>query len=87
MNDRISTDVYILSQRDLAAREDAAYRRGVERGKFEASIEAGTAEVARNCANWKDGYCDTCGAQNQDMQITEDYRCPRFRRRVSFRPR
>lgn len=77
----ISPEIYILTQRDLGEREAAAFRRGVERGKFEASIEAGKAEVARNCANWKEGYCEVCGAQTQGMQISEDYKCPRFTRR------
>lgn len=78
MRDNISVDVYILSHRDLSAREEAAFRRGVDRGRFEASMEAGKAEVALNCTNWADGYCETCGAQTQSFQVNSDYKCPRF---------
>jgi hypothetical protein len=78
----VSTDVYILSQRDLAEREDAAYRRGVERGKFEAAMIAGKAEVAMNCSQWKDGRCEMCGAQSQGMEVGADYKCPYFTRRA-----
>ena len=44
----ISSDVYILSARDLDQREQLAFRRGVERGRFEASMEAGKEPVAIN---------------------------------------
>lgn len=81
MSERISTDVYILSQRDLDDREQKAFRRGVERGKFEAMMAAGKAEVALNCANWKDGRCESCGAQSQGMEVGGEFKCPRFRPR------
>jgi hypothetical protein len=81
MSVRISTDVYILSQCDLDDREQRAFRRGVERGKFEAMIAAGKAEVAANCSNWKDGLCERCGAQWQGMEVGADYKCPHFTRR------
>lgn len=78
MRTNISPDVYILSQRDLAEREDAAFRRGVERGKFEAAIAAGKAPVALNCQNWCAGHCQICGAQHQDFQVSGDFKCPNF---------
>lgn len=76
MSNRISSDIFILTARDLQAREDAAYQRGVARGRFEA---ANTKQrVARNCNNWKDGYCDTCGAQSQSFEVHADFECPHF---------
>lgn len=81
MRDRISTDVYILSQRDLDARERASFLRGVERGKFEAMMEAGKAKVALNCSQWKDGRCEMCGAQHHGMEVSADYKCPYFTQR------
>lgn len=74
----VSNDVYILSQRDLDEREQAAFRRGVERGKFEAAMAAGNAKVAINCRNWKDGSCETCGVQHQYFEVGADYKCPHF---------
>lgn len=82
MTDHISTDVYILSQRDLDAREQIAYKRGVERGKLEASLASGKAEVAINCGHWKNGRCGTCGVQWQGMEVGADYKCPHFVRRA-----
>ncbi|MDB5584825.1 MAG: hypothetical protein JWR80_10001 [Bradyrhizobium sp.] len=82
MRDRISTDVYILSQRDLDDREQKAFTRGVERGKFEAAMAAGKAEVAINCGHWKNGRCGTCGAQWQGMEVSADFKCPHFVRRA-----
>lgn len=81
MTHNISSDVFILSARDLDAREHRAFLRGVERGKFEAQIAAGSAPVAQNCANWSDGRCETCGVQWQNMEVGADYRCPSFTRR------
>lgn len=77
--DQISQDVFILSARDLDEREQAAFRRGVERGKFEAAMAAGKAEVALNCVNWKNGICDSCGAQHQGCEVSVDFKCPHFR--------
>lgn len=81
MRSNISPDIYILTQRDLDAREKASFLRGVERGKFEASVEAGNAKVARNCSQWRDGRCEMCGAQSQGMEVGADYKCPHFTRR------
>jgi hypothetical protein len=77
----ISSDVFILSARDLEEREHKAFKRGVERGKFEEGMRRGEARVAINCANWKDGYCEMCGAQTQNMAISAEYACPSFVRR------
>lgn len=77
----VSTDVYILSQRDLDEREQKAFHRGVERGKFEAAMAAGRAEVALNCKHWKDGRCEVCGVQWQSHEVTSDFKCPHFVRR------
>lgn len=67
MADHISSDVYILSARDLDARTQAAFQRGVERGRLEERIAIGKEQVAFNCANWKDGRCESCGVQWQGM--------------------
>lgn len=74
----ISSDVFILSQRELQEREDAAFRRGVERGKFEERAAMNKEPVAKNCKHWTDGYCDHCGAQSQSCQVSWDYKCPHF---------
>lgn len=81
MRDNISPDIYILTQRDLTAREDAAFQRGVRRGIFEARAASGKEPVALNCANWKDGRCETCGAQWQGMEVDGLFKCPSFRQR------
>ena len=47
----ISPNVVILTRNELRAREDAAYQRGVERGKFEATHV--NTKVARNCKYWR----------------------------------
>lgn len=77
----ISAGVYILTQRDLDEREQAAFHRGVERGRFEERIKIGKEPVALNCKNWKDGYCETCGAQHQMFEVGGDYKCPHFIKR------
>ena len=40
MSANISPDVVILTRRELSEREDSAFKRGVERGKFEAATHA-----------------------------------------------
>ena len=77
----ISSDVYILSYRDLEERERKAFQRGVERGKLEAAMAAGGAEVAQNCANWHDGRCQSCGVQWQYFEVSAEFKCPHFNRR------
>lgn len=78
---RISPGIYILTDADLKRREEVAFRKGVERGRFEARIEGGKEEVARNCANWRRGRCEQCGVQWQDHQVIFDFKCPHFVRR------
>jgi hypothetical protein len=78
MAPNISVDVYILSARDLDKREQDAFRRGVERGRFEASMEAGKERVAINCKHWRSGVCDHCGAQTQGCEVSAEYKCPHF---------
>lgn len=77
---RISPEVHILTERELREIKDDAFQRGVERGKFEARTS--DRKVARNCANWKDGYCESCGAQHQSFQVSGDYACPNFKPRT-----
>jgi hypothetical protein len=77
---RVSPNVVIMTRQELHDLEQRAFTRGVERGKFEVGIGA-SERVARNCANWKDGICDDCGAQNQGCQITPDWACPHFKPR------
>jgi hypothetical protein len=38
--------------------------------------------VSRNCANWSNGRCQSCGAQWQDMEVGPDFKCPHFRART-----
>lgn len=37
--------------------------------------------IARNCANWKDGVCDSCGVQWQGCEVSESHRCAYFQMR------
>lgn len=39
------------------------------------------ARIARNCNNWRDGRCGSCGAQWQQNEVSADFACPYFRRR------
>lgn len=77
----ISSDIYILTGRDLDDRENKAFQRGVDRGRLEERIVIGKEQVAFNCAQWKDGRCEMCGAQHQGMEVSGDYKCPYFTRR------
>jgi hypothetical protein len=81
MRNNISSGVYILTQQDLNEREHAAYVRGVERGRLEESMARGIEKVAVNCAHWKNGICDHCGAQHQGCEVSYDFYCPHFVRR------
>jgi len=72
----ISPDVVILTRRELAQIKDAEYQRGVRRGVFEASNP--DIHVAYNCANWKDGVCNHCGAQHQGCEVHGSYKCPHW---------
>jgi hypothetical protein len=54
----------------------------VKRGRFEASAKGQSDRVSRNCANWNDGRCQSCGAQWQDMEVGPDFKCPNFRERA-----
>ena len=77
----VSGDVYILSRADLEQRLSESFQRGVNRGRFEERVLIGKEPVALNCANWKDGHCETCGAQHQGMEVGGDFRCPHFTKR------
>jgi len=70
----ISPDIYILTQAELNAKLDKAFKRGVERGKFEAGNTHHP--VARNCGHWINGICDTCGSQTQHNEVDPDFKCP-----------
>lgn len=74
----ISTDVYVLSARDLDERERRAYQRGVARGRFEAKAEMGKEQVALNCRHWDNGICNHCGAQHQGCEVDAMFKCPHF---------
>ena len=79
----ISPNVVILTREELREREQRAFIRGVERGKFEASCEGRNQKVARNCGNWRHtqgqiGICDICGAQHHGCEIGADFACPGF---------
>jgi hypothetical protein len=74
----ISSDVYILSQSDLDAREQRAFQRGVARGRFEERVAMGKEKVALNCAHWKDGRCESCGVQWQHFEVDGTFQCPHF---------
>lgn len=83
MSEYISQNVVILTRAELREREDAAFQRGVERGKFEAQSAASRDKlpIAQNCRYWSGGYCQRCGAQHQSCQVGADFRCPHFERR------
>jgi hypothetical protein len=72
----ISPNVVILTTKELREREDRAFQRGVERGKFEAGHI--NTRVARNCIHWRSGRCETCGSQIQAFEVSGDYKCPHF---------
>lgn len=81
----ISDGIYILTWQDLNARENAAFSRGVERGRLEEKLGP-RREVAYNCKNWTSkggvmGYCEVCGAQTQGMEVSGDFKCQNFTRR------
>lgn len=82
----ISPSIFILTAADLEERERKSFLRGVERGKHEAQIAAGKAPVALNCANWKDGCCQSCGVQWQNMEVGAEYKCPHFKPRSAALP-
>ena len=73
---KVSPNVVIMTKDELRARENAAFQRGVARGKFEAATPS--LRVSRNCANYHDGICNVCGAQWQGCEVGPDYRCPQF---------
>ncbi len=41
--------------------------------------------IARNCANWKDGVCESCGVQWQHHEVGPDFKCPHFTPRLPQR--
>lgn len=75
-----------MTRAELRQIEDAAFRRGVERGKFEAVARNPTDRLARNCANYSDGRCEICGVPWQYFECGPDYKCPHFTARPSARP-
>lgn len=76
----ISSNVVILTSEELRAKEDAAFQRGVQRGRFEA-LRPKDERISQNCANWSDGICNSCGAQWQGCEVGPDFECPHFRKR------
>lgn len=80
----VSPNVVIMTFEELRQKEDAAFHRGVERGKFEAASAAteNKRPIARNCANWSGGECSSCGVPWQGMQVDEGHACTNFRRRT-----
>lgn len=78
---RISPNVFILTCQELDEIKNQAFKRGVERGKFEASPSYRDGPYARNCAHWKNGICDYCGAQSQGCEVNADFKCPHFQQR------
>lgn len=77
----VSSNVVIMTTRELDERCRESFLRGVERGKFEASDAWASGPYARNCANWSDGRCQSCGVLHQGMEVDADFRCPNFTRR------
>lgn len=83
MSGSISPNVVILTCDELRAKEDAAFKRGFDRGTFEARMPKDR-RVSQNCANWKPtadpliGICNSCGAQHQYCEVGRDYKCPHF---------
>lgn len=74
----ISSDVHILSSRALDEIEQRAYRRGVERGKFEERLARGEERVAATCKNWDGRACHHCGAQKEHEEVSAEYKCPHW---------
>lgn len=79
----VSSDVHILSERELDRIKNEAFQRGVTRGRFEERCFHKQEPVALNCNNWNNGNCETCGAQTQYFQVSWDYKCPHFTERKS----
>lgn len=79
----VSPNVVIMTLDELRSKEDAAFHRGVARGKFEA-FRSKDERVARNCANWQPspnpliGTCNSCGSQIQHCEVGVDYKCPHW---------
>lgn len=71
----ISPNIVILTRDELDDRENKAFQRGL--------IEALNPDlhIARNCAHWRDGRCERCGAQWQGMEVSSDFACPHFEAR------
>jgi hypothetical protein len=80
----ISPNVVILTRQELSEIEAKAFQRGVARGKFEAGSTS--QRVARNCANWAGGRCETCGVQWQYFDVNGDFACPHFKVRLPAPP-
>jgi hypothetical protein len=79
----ISKNINILTDQDLDKIRDDAFQSGVKRGRFEERFEINRAPVALNCANWKDGHCETCGVQWQYHKVDALHKCADFVSRSS----
>lgn len=78
----LSPNVVIMTRQELDERENAAFQRGVKRGRYEAAADRSTERVARNCINWSGGRCESCGVQWQHHEVDADFKCPHFARRA-----
>lgn len=73
-----------MTTRELDDVKNAAFQRGVARGRFEAASDQTKADarIAANCETWKDGQCEVCGVAWQGFMVDAGYDCgDKFRRR------
>lgn len=79
----VSSDVHILTSRDLDVIEQKAFQRGVARGKFEERLAAGKERVAATCQNWHEGVCHRCGSQKDFGEVSAEYKCPHWTHKIA----
>jgi hypothetical protein len=73
----LSPNVVILTRQELDEISQKAFLRGVDRGRFEERTSMNE-HVALNCKNWKDGHCETCGAQWRNHEVDATFHCPQW---------
>lgn len=80
----VSSEVVIMTVRELDDLKRAEFKRGVERGRFEEGARHSAKEygrVAATCAHWGDGRCEMCGVQWQYFEVNAEFPCPHWRER------
>lgn len=47
-------------------------------GSVCSGMEGADEPIAKNCSNWKNGYCEMCGVPWQYFEVSAGYRCEYF---------